>query len=132
MWWGLPCKWYIIKYNEWQTEETTDVTQHCFNFLPFFSNGVKIIILKGKLAILKLGLSPASVRIIDLNQTITLDNIDVTALESNHCPGAVMFLFKLPTGRRILHTGDFRACEEMEKISILREEPIEAVYLDTT
>ncbi|KAK2717003.1 hypothetical protein QYM36_007219, partial [Artemia franciscana] len=105
---------------------------HYIGLTRRFSSPIYCSKITGKLAILKLGLSPASVRIIDLNQTITLDNIDVTALESNHCPGAVMFLFKLPTGRRILHTGDFRACEEMEKISILREEPIEAVYLDTT
>ncbi len=34
-------------------------------------------------------------------------SITVTAIDANHCPGAIMFLFEGYFGR-ILYTGDFR------------------------
>lgn len=43
-----------------------------------------------------------------------------------------MFLFKLPDGKNILHTGDFRACPEMESEPIFWNVDIDLIYLDTT
>ncbi|KAH8341191.1 hypothetical protein KR074_010384, partial [Drosophila pseudoananassae] len=70
---------------------------------------------------------------IDVDQTIMVDNVEVTAIDANHCPGAVMFYFKLSSGERILHTGDFRACAEMESLPIFwNHTNIDLLYLDTT
>ena len=49
--------------------------------------------------------------------------------EANHCPGAVMFLFKGQQGN-VLHTGDFRFKDPM--LDHFRGLPIDYLYLDNT
>jgi Cft2 family RNA processing exonuclease len=34
-----------------------------------------------------------------LNQPEIIENVEVTLLDANHCPGSVMFLFKVSTMR---------------------------------
>ena len=66
--------------------------------------------------------------------------ISVTLLDANHCPGAVMFLFEPPNGKKILHVGDFRWSRE-----VMLDQPqlkqfwqgsngmrLDDIYLDTT
>lgn len=43
-----------------------------------------------------------------------------------------MFVFRFPTGRTILHVGDFRANSAMESLKELNYRPIDELYLDTT
>lgn len=43
-----------------------------------------------------------------------------------------MFLFKLSTGKCILHVGDFRASPEMEEYPEFWNNDIHTIYLDTT
>ncbi|KAH8248347.1 hypothetical protein KR032_001598 [Drosophila birchii] len=70
---------------------------------------------------------------IDVNQTLMVDDVEVTGIEANHCPGALMFFFKLSTGECILHTGDFRANADMESLPIFWNHiNIDLLYLDTT
>lgn len=86
-----------------------------------------------KLIQLKIKVDPKYLKILHLNRPEIIDDIEVTLLDANHCPGSVMFLFKLPrNGKVILHTGDFRACPEMEEFPELWNHKVDKVYLDTT
>ena len=38
--------------------------------------------------------------------------VEVACVPANHCTGSVMWLFILPTGRTVLHTGDYRLTPE--------------------
>lgn len=53
-----------------------------------------------------------TVQQLQVNQPTVIEAVTVTALDANHCPGAIMLLFEVPTGQgqvtRILHTGDCR------------------------
>ena len=76
---------------------------------------------------------------LELNETYTINDIEVTALDANHCPGAILLVFKLPKNNSnndeekcILHTGDFRAWHGMESEPIFWNNDIHTIYLDTT
>lgn len=69
----------------------------------------------------------------ELNEPFYVSNVRCTFYDANHCPGAVIILFELPNFMRYLHTGDFRACPEMEDITELKNGPrVDCCFLDTT
>ncbi|ODQ80885.1 hypothetical protein BABINDRAFT_24936, partial [Babjeviella inositovora NRRL Y-12698] len=63
-------------------------------------------------------------------------SFNVTLIDANHCPGAVLFLFeytrKEGSTLRMLHCGDFRVCKEMIENKLLANTKIDKCYLDTT
>jgi len=64
------------------------------------------------------GVDASRLRALDIGVTARVDGVDVTLLEANHCPGAVMILFEFPdrpTASPVLHTGDFRFHEAMTR-----------------
>ncbi|XP_058986526.1 uncharacterized protein LOC131806452 [Musca domestica] len=68
-----------------------------------------------------------------LNEPVEIDDIQVTALDANHCPGAIMLMFQSKKPERcILHTGDFRAYHGMEEGHVFWNNTIDTIYLDTT
>lgn len=114
----------------------------------------------GRLVVELIKVSEQYIQWLDINVPIIVDGVEVTALDANQyvcsfiisfpfhyyfilfayfftslvlsCPGAVMFLFKLKSGKCILHTGDFRASAEMEEYPEFWNNNIDSIYLDTT
>nr|XP_039258170.1 DNA cross-link repair 1A protein-like [Styela clava] len=86
----------------------------------------------GNLVAQKIRLSEELIVRLPMGEEIEVGQVKVTLLEANHCPGAVLFLFKLRNNRVLLHTGDFRAQEEMEKYNALQGIRVDTLYLDTT
>jgi len=79
------------------------------------------------------------------------EGVHVTMIPANHCPGSSLFLFEKEMGKakasrlqRVLHCGDFRACQAHVEHPLLRPEVLDTVsgknrqqkldvcYLDTT
>ncbi|XP_041476365.1 uncharacterized protein LOC121424687 isoform X2 [Lytechinus variegatus] len=86
----------------------------------------------GNLVISRLNVSAECVNNLPMNTPCVVDDVEVTLLDANHCPGAVMFLFRLKSGAVYLHTGDFRADPMMEQYPELSRYHVNQVYLDTT
>ncbi|RWS08530.1 hypothetical protein B4U79_08004 [Dinothrombium tinctorium] len=86
----------------------------------------------GRLIVSQLGVKQSLITVLKLHEPRMIDGVEVVFMDANHCPGAVIILFTLPSSKRILHTGDFRANAEMETISFLNKRPINEIYLDTT
>ncbi|PIN12524.1 putative hydrolase involved in interstrand cross-link repair [Handroanthus impetiginosus] len=89
-------------------------------------------LITAKLVNLKIGIPWDKIQVLPVNQKINIAGIDVTCFDANHCPGAIIILFEPPNGEPVLHTGDFRFCEEMTELSILRACRIHTLILDTT
>ncbi|NWY60695.1 DCR1B exonuclease, partial [Chionis minor] len=72
------------------------------------------------------------IRPLEVGQSHVLgEEVTVTLLDSNHCPGSVMFLFEGAFGT-ILYTGDFRYSSSMRGEPALRGRHIDRLYLDNT
>ncbi|XP_043198649.1 DNA cross-link repair 1A protein-like [Amphibalanus amphitrite] len=86
----------------------------------------------GNLVLTRLKVPIDRIKMLPMNEPRLVFGVEVTLLDANHCPGAVMFLFKFKDGRAILHVGDFRADPAMESYPELWNTSIDRVYLDTT
>ena len=84
-------------------------------------------------------------------EVLNTEGVYVTMIPANHCPGSSLFLFEKEIGKgknpklqRVLHCGDFRACQAHIEHPLLRPDVLDAVsgknrqqkldvcYLDTT
>ncbi|XP_045539345.1 DNA cross-link repair protein SNM1 [Papilio machaon] len=84
------------------------------------------------LCVARLGVNPKHLQILNIDDTVKIEGIDVTAVDANHCPGAIMLVFTLPNGKNLLHTGDFRASPYMESYPVFWNKDMHTIYLDTT
>ncbi|XP_076814496.1 uncharacterized protein LOC143460763 isoform X2 [Clavelina lepadiformis] len=105
---------------------------HYMGLTKKFSEDIYCSHVTGNLVQLKLKLPENLIKRLPMNKEVAVGNVKVTLLEANHCPGAVLFLFRLKNGQTMLHTGDFRANQEIQNHKILKETPINTLYLDTT
>ncbi|KAK2965563.1 hypothetical protein RJ640_018729 [Escallonia rubra] len=89
-------------------------------------------LITARLVNLKIGIPWDRLQVLPLNQKISIAGVDVTCFDANHCPGSILILFEPPSGKAVLHTGDFRLSEEMMGISILQTFPFHSLILDST
>ncbi|XP_005508238.2 DNA cross-link repair 1A protein isoform X1 [Columba livia] len=86
----------------------------------------------GNLVKAKLRVKEEYIHVLPMDTECIVNGIKVLLLDANHCPGATMILFCLPSGTVILHTGDFRADPSMERYPALVGQQVHTLYLDTT
>ncbi|CAO1309613.1 unnamed protein product [Diamesa serratosioi] len=79
-----------------------------------------------------IGVDEKYFKIVKVNEPFYLNKVQITPMDANHCPGALLFLFQFPDGRNVLHTGDFRATDGMSKQLDDWNCKLDLVYLDTT
>ncbi|CRK94323.1 CLUMA_CG007838, isoform A [Clunio marinus] len=79
-----------------------------------------------------IGVAEEQLQVVHVNVPFFIDDVKITPLDANHCPGALLFLFQFPDGRNVLHTGDFRANDEMVQLLEGWSIKLDLVYLDTT
>jgi DNA cross-link repair 1A protein len=51
------------------------------------------------------GVKPSCVVAVPMNTPTVIQEVEVTLLDANHCPGAAMWLFRLRNGKVFLHVG---------------------------
>ncbi|XP_055311764.1 uncharacterized protein LOC129574191 isoform X2 [Sitodiplosis mosellana] len=105
---------------------------HYIGLKKSFNHTLYVSNITGRLVVEFIKVEEQYIRYLDINTPILVEDVEVTALDANHCPGAVLYLFKLKTGKCILHTGDFRASPDMEEYPEFWNNQIDTIYLDTT
>ncbi|KAI0125723.1 DNA repair metallo-beta-lactamase-domain-containing protein [Xylariales sp. AK1849] len=110
----------------------------------------------GSLVKQQLGTNAKWVKVLEFEERVEIpgtEGVTVTMIPANHCPGSSLFLFEKTTGKgpkvgprtqRILHCGDFRACQAHVTHPLLKPDVVDAIsgktrqqkidicYLDTT
>eukprot|EP00299_Pterocystis_sp_00344_P015248 c7602_g1_i4.p1 GENE.c7602_g1_i4~~c7602_g1_i4.p1 ORF type:complete len:557 (+),score=155.38 c7602_g1_i4:921-2591(+) len=98
-----------------------------FNSGPIYCSQITANLVKQQLRV-----NPSYLHPLPMNIPTTVANVSVTLMDANHCPGAVIILFRLPDGTTHLHTGDFRAIPEMQQYTPLKGVTVDTLFLDTT
>jgi DNA cross-link repair 1A protein len=124
------CRAYFLTHAH--SDHTTGLSKS-FNAGPIYCSPVTARVLRHDF-----GLRPDCLRVLELDETATIAGVEVTPMDANHCPGAAMFLFKVPPSspgskaQVILHTGDMRWQPWMAEHPALKGQQVDILILDTT
>ncbi|EMR09067.1 hypothetical protein PNEG_02837 [Pneumocystis murina B123] len=121
------CIGYFLSH--FHSDHYKGLTRHWNNGLIYCSE------ITGNLVISQLKVKPEYVVKLPMDRKILLNNIWVTLVDANHCPGSVLFIFefeKSGKSMRYLHCGDFRACPSQISHSAIKNKHFDFLYLDTT
>jgi DNA cross-link repair 1A protein len=142
------CQAYFLSH--FHSDHYVGLTSH-WNHGPIYCSKVTANLVRQQLRV-----DPNYVVDLEFEQTVEVpgtNDVNVTMIPANHCPGSSLFLFEKVVGKkfngqpklqRILHCGDFRACREHIQHPLLmpdvqdkvtgktREQKIDVCYLDTT
>lgn len=105
---------------------------HYIGLKKSFSHPIYCSLITANLVKKKLRVDEKYLHLLEVNFPIVIQQVEVTCFDANHCPGALIILFRLLSGEQFLHVGDFRACPEMEDEPGLQQANIDRLYLDTT
>ncbi|KAK9918001.1 hypothetical protein WJX75_000449 [Coccomyxa subellipsoidea] len=125
------CKHYWLTH--YHSDHTTGLTT------TFSAGTIYCSAVTANLLVKDMRLNPSCIQPLPLNTPLLVDGIIVTLIDANHCPGAVLLLFKTPpppgsefSEQVILHTGDMRWHPRMGRHPALKNERIDMLFLDTT
>jgi DNA cross-link repair 1A protein len=114
-------------------------SDHTTGLTRYFSSGlIYCSYVSYRLLIQDLKIRQDVLRPLELDRPVIIDGIEVTPICANHCPGAVCFLFRVPSTEPgvsptvILHTGDFRWCSIKHGQHPALKDGVDILMLDTT
>lgn len=108
-------------------------SDHYIGLKKKFCHTIYLSEITAKLVRQFIGVAEEYLNIVYVDVPFYVENVCIIPLDANHCPGGLLFLFKFPDGRSVLHTGDFRANDEMvEKLHHFECPNLDLIYLDTT
>lgn len=105
-------------------------SDHYMGLTKKFSMPIYCTKVTANLVQLKLRVARQYLHILKPGEPQVVCGVEVEVFDAFHCPGAVMFLFRLLDGQVFLHVGDFRAHPSMEEYPQLRL--VNKLFLDTT
>ncbi len=134
--WGplADCQGYFLTH--FHSDHYDGLSSHWNASAPIFCSNTT-----AKLVHLRLKIEMSKLVCLPTNQWIEIDfRLGVFLIDANHCPGSVMFLFKVIQNsgntKLVLHTGDFRAGPQLLSNPYLQRElsgqTLDILYLDTT
>eukprot|EP00878_Enallax_costatus_P007518 GHUV01007874.1.p1 GENE.GHUV01007874.1~~GHUV01007874.1.p1 ORF type:complete len:518 (+),score=175.46 GHUV01007874.1:1203-2756(+) len=122
------CQHYFLTHMH--SDHTTGLTK------SFSSGTIYASAISARLLAHEWGLRPPTVQVLELGRPTVIQGVTITAIDANHCPGAVMLVFEVPKAaggvNRVLHTGDCRWQDCLRSDSCLRDKRIDILMLDTT
>ncbi|KAJ3076799.1 DNA break repair nuclease [Podochytrium sp. JEL0797] len=103
-----------------------------FNAGPIYCSKVTANLVRSQLRV-----AEEWIHVLPMETPVEVQGVQVTLIDANHCPGAVLFVFRVPGVNHVhhhhLHTGDFRAISPFHTTHrILLDTRFKSLYLDTT